>query len=278
MCIRDRSSVEEVKIRIRKEHPPTFKDTLKEYENAISQVRGVVCEQGFASLPEGERLIVMETPVFMRHIVPTAAYFGPAKFEKDQMGIYFVTPKEGDALAEHCYSSIVNTSVHEAYPGHHLQLSWANKNPSLVRALSEAPEFVEGWAHYCEERILNYGLKDTKLQIMQAIDVIFRAVRIIIDVRLHCKEMTFDEAIAFLRKETGMEHSTALAEVKRYTKGPTYPLSYLLGKHLFMKLQKEVQSHTKESYSEKAFHDAVLQAGNLSFACLREELKLKGTL
>ena len=272
------STVEEVRTVLRKEHPLTFEETLKEYTKAMNNMRDVVREKEFASIPEGERLTIMETPVFMRHIVPLAAYSPPARFEKDQVGNYFVTPVEGDSLAEHNYTSIINTSVHEAYPGHHLQLSWANKNPSLVRAVSEAPEFVEGWAHYCEERIHNYGLKGTKLQFVQTIDVIFRAVRIIIDVNLHCGKMTFDEAVSFLEKETGLEHQTALAEVKRYTKTPGYALSYLLGKHLLLQLQKEVQGHLKEKYQEKAFHDTLLQAGNLPFTYLRRELKSKGML
>lgn len=271
-------SAEEVRTRIRKEHPSTFAETLKEYEKAMATVRDLVRTKGFATVPEGEHLLVMETPTFLRHIVPLAAYFGPARFEKEKLGIYFVTPVEGDSLAEHNYSAIVNTSVHEAYPGHHLQMVWANKNPSLVRALSQAPEFVEGWAHYCEERIRDYGLAESKLRAVQAIDVIFRAARIIIDVKLHCGQMTFDEAVSFLKTETGMGDNTALTEVKRYTKTPSYPLSYLLGKHLLLQLQKDVKEHLKDKYQEKAFHDTLLQGGALPFTHLRKELTLKGML
>lgn len=272
------STVEEVRTKILTDHPLTFEDTLKEYEKAIVHAREVVVKKGFASIPENERLIVMETPPFMRHIVPVAAYSSSARFEEDQMGIYFVTPVEEDALTEHNYASILNTSVHEAYPGHHLQLTWANKNPSLARALSLAPEFVEGWAHYCEERMRDYGLTDTKLQVVQTLGVIFRAARIIIDVKLHCREMTFDKAVSFLETEIGMENYAAVAEVKRYTKTPTYALSYLLGKHILLQIQKEVQKHMKEKYTDRQFHDAVLQGGNMPFTYLREELKLKGML
>jgi len=272
------SSAEEVRTTIRKDHPPTFQEALKAYEKAILKMRDTVREEEFASIPEGERLIVRETPTFMRHLIPTAAYIPPATFEKDQTGIYLVTPVEGDLLQEHNYTAIVNTSVHEAYPGHHLHSVWINKNPSLVRILSDPPEFAEGWAHYCEERMREYGLNDIKLQIAQTIDVIFRAVRIIIDVNLHCGQMTFDEAVSLLRSETGMEQYAVVAEVKRYTKEPGYPLSYLLGKHLFLQLRKDVQEHMKEKYSEKQFHNTMLQGGSMPFVYLREELKLKGML
>lgn len=271
-------SVEEVRTSIREDHPPTFEETLKEYEKAMTRMRKIVHEKGFASLPEGERLIVRETPSFVRHVIPVAAYMSPAKFEEDQMGVYVVTPMEGDLLGEHNYTAIQNTSVHEAYPGHHLQLTWANKHPSLVRILSDAPEFVEGWAHYCEERMQDYVLKDNKVKFVQALDAILRAARIIIDVKMHCGDMTFDEAVSFLEKETGMGHDTAVGEVKWYTKEPTYPLSYLLGKHLLLQLQEEVQTHMKDRYSDKAFHDVLLQGGSLPFAYLKEELKLKGML
>jgi len=272
------SSVEDVRTRILADYPPTFEDTLEEYEKAIAKMRKVVLEKGFATLPENERLIVTETPSFMRPIIPVAAYAGPAKFEKDQMGIYFVTPVEGDALAEHNYASILNTSVHEGYPGHHLQMSRANQNSSLARVMCRAPELIEGWAHYCEERMRDYGLADINVQVVQTLGIIFRAVRIIIDVNLHCGRMTFDEAVSFLEHEIGKEHYAATAEVKRYTKTPGYPLSYLLGKHLLLQVQEEVKEHMGEKYSDRQFHDAVLQAGSIPFPYLREELKLKGML
>jgi uncharacterized protein (DUF885 family) len=271
------SPVEHVRTRIRKNHPPTFQDTLEEYRKAIATTREIV-NGTFATIPEGERLIVEETPVFMRHLIPVAAYMPPAKFEDDQMGIYHVTPVEGTSLREHNYASVMNTSVHEGYPGHHLQLVWANKNPSLTRALVEVPEFVEGWAHYCEERMRTYGLQDITVQVVQTLDVILRAARIIIDVNLQCGQMTFDEAVAFLQSETGMEQLTAIGEVKWYTKEPGYPMSYLLGKHFLLQLQKDVQEHLQEDYSEKQFHDTLLQGGSLPFVYLREELKEKGML
>jgi uncharacterized protein (DUF885 family) len=269
---------EEVRKQVLNEHLPTFKDTLKEYEKAILRARETVLEKEFASIPTNERLVVMETPPFMRHIIPVAAYVSPARFEKDQMGIYFVTPVEGDSLKEHSYASIMNTSVHEGYPGHHLQLTWANQNHSLARALSRPPEFIEGWAHYCEEKMRDYGMTDVKLQMVQTLGIIFRAVRIIIDVKLHCGDMTIDEGISFLESEAGKEHYAAVAEVKRYTRTPTYPLSYLIGKHLLMQLQKDVKNHLKEKYSEKQFHDTLLQGGSMPFKYVREELRLQGML
>ncbi|MBU7014012.1 MAG: DUF885 domain-containing protein [Theionarchaea archaeon] len=271
-------SVEQVRTQIRDDHPSTFQDAFRQYGEAIEKVRDLVTSEQIASLPRGERLVVEETPVFLRHIVPTAAYFPPAPFEDDQMGIYFVTPVDDHLLTEHDKSSIVNTSVHEAYPGHHLQAVWASRNSSLVRQLSTAPEFIEGWAHYCEEIMRYHGLGDPRIQFVQTVDIIFRAVRIVIDVSLHCRTMTFDQALTFLRRETGMSLSTAKAEVKRYTQTPGYPLSYLLGKHMLLELREDVKNHLGKAYSEQAFHDVLLRAGSLPFKYLRQELAMKGML
>lgn len=268
-------SVKEVLTHIRSNHPPTFEDALKEYKKTIVHVRELVLRKEFASIPENEHLIVMETPPFMRHRLPLAGYSPPSMFEKDQTGFYAVTPVEG-SLQEHNYAAIMNVSVHEGYPGHHLQALWINKNPSLVRKLCFNSEYREGWAHYCEERMRDYGLSDYALQFMQTIYTIFRAVRTITDVKLHCREMAFDEAVSLYESETGAEHSIAVAEVKWCTKGPTGGLSYLIGKHLFLELQKDVLKHLREKYSDNLFHDAVLQAGWIPFTFLREELKLKG--
>ena len=255
----------------------TFEDEVNDFQKAITETRNLVKEREFATLPKNERLIVMETPSFLRHVIPGAACFPPAKFEEEQVGFYFLTPPEGEVKRRE-YRSILNVSVHEGYPGHHLQVTWANENPSLVRALSDAPEFVEGWAHYCEEKMRDYGLDDVEFQAIQSGYIFFRAARIIIDVRLQRGEMTVDQGISFLKSEVGMNDRIAAIEVKRYTKTPGQPLSYLIGKHLLLQVQKKVKEHFGEKYSDKKFHDAVLQAGSIPFPYLREDLKLKGML
>ena len=133
-------------------------------------------------------------------------------------------------MREHNRASISNTSIHEAYPGHHLQLDIARRNPSLTRLLTDAPEFVEGWGMYSELMMREEGFDDApEYQLMLHTDAIWRACRIILDIRMHRGELSVDEAIAFLVAHTSFEPDNAAAEVKWYTYRPTYPLSYLLG-------------------------------------------------
>lgn len=110
----------------------------------------------------------------------------PAKFDKPQIGIYIVTrPKDLANLGKHLnYSSIKNTAVHEAFPGHFLQGSISNRG-SIIRLLAGGTETIEGWAHYCEELMWEKGfITDLETRLIQINDMILRAVRIIVDVKL----------------------------------------------------------------------------------------------
>ncbi|KXB03073.1 hypothetical protein AKJ45_02600, partial [candidate division MSBL1 archaeon SCGC-AAA261F19] len=264
-------SVEEITRELKKNHPRSFSEALKEYRKEISRARNFVKKRNFASLPQNEELKVQETPHFLRHVTPFAAYFRPAKFDKNQIGIYMVTPPENEEMMkEHNYCSISNTSIHEAYPGHHLQLTLANQHPSLIRLLSEGTEFVEGWAHYCEEAVKDLGYNDTpEHRFLQTLDLVWRAARIIVDIRLSCGEMSFEEAVNFLVEQTGMEREGAEAEVKRYTYTPGGPLSYLLGKHLIEKIREETEEKLGSDFELKWFHDMMLKNGAIPIKYLR---------
>ena len=266
-------SVEEVNKELKKHHPKNYEEALERYREDILRARRFVVEKDFATIPEKEELRVMETPTFLRHVIPFAAYMSPAKFEEKQLGIYIVTPPSGESLEEHNYYSISNTSIHEGYPGHHLQLSAANRNPSLVRLLARGTEFVEGWAHYCEEAMKDLGFDDTpQHRFVQTVGLVWRAARIVIDVQLSSGEMTFDEAVDFLVEQTGMERDAAMAEVRRYTFTPGQPLSYLLGKHLIKQLRREAEEKLGDDFSAKRFHDLLLSSGSIPVKYHREIL------
>ena len=258
--------IERIKEKIRADHPATFEEALSLVQRTVTEAREYVSQHSFATLPNGESLIVMETPGYMRHIIPFAAYFSPAKFDSRKVGIYITTRPEGGekALEELNYASVSNTAVHEGYPGHHLQLTYTALSPSLIRNLFQGTEFVEGWAHYCEEAMKNIGWHDTpEARFMQTIDLIWRTARIVIDVKLSSGEMSFDEAVDFLVKETGMNKASATGEINRYTYTPGYQLSYYLGKYLIKKFRQEAMERWGDQYSDKKFHDLILRSGGL---------------
>ena len=275
---------------VKSQHPSTFEETLELYRIYIRKSREFVIENDIVTMPEGETLLVKETPEYTRYLLPVAAY-RPAPAVGERIGYYMVTPPPGlEGLREHNESSIANVSVHEGYPGHHVQIFCSDNHPHKIRwtsiptdvyakVVSEGSELVEGWAHYCEEYMLNKGFITTREYLfIQSLQAIWRAVRIIVDVQLSRGEMSFDEAVAFIEKEAGMEHSTAVAEVKRYTMGPSYPLSYLLGKHMIKELKEKVRTLMGPRFTDKFFHDTILYEGTMPIALLEEIFKYKAIL
>ncbi len=270
----------EVVARVKAQGPPDFESALRAYREAMLRARAYIAERDLATLPEGDVLEVVPTPVHMRNTLPLAAYFNPAAFDRPIRGTYVVTPSVDDdpgAMLEHNWSSIVNTSVHEAYPGHHLQLSAALSTPTPARLMVEAPEFIEGWGMYCEQMMLEEGFEDSpERRVIVATDAIWRAARIILDIRLHRGQIGVDEGVDFLVEHTGFERAVARAEVQRYTMTPSYNLSYLLGRQLLLRLREDERARLGAAFSLKGFHDALLYSGSLPISFHRRLLAGEG--
>ena len=262
--------------RVKSNHPKTFEEALAAYKDAMVRARTHIIERGIATMPPGEQISILPTPEYLRTVIPFAAYFEPPKFDAQPSGIYIVTPAVRDdpnAMREHNYASISNTSVHEAYPGHHMQLSAAAAHPSIVRLLTDAPEFVEGWGMYSEQMMREQGFDDgPEFLLAMHTDAIWRACRIILDVRMHRGELSVEQATEMLVKHTGFEHANAQAEVFRYTYTPTYQLSYLLGKVLLLQLRADEQRRLGERFSLKGFHDTLMNNGSLPISFHRRLL------
>jgi uncharacterized protein (DUF885 family) len=263
--------------RIKRDHPATFEEALEGYRDAMFRSRQYLIDHDIATVPDDERVEVVATPGYLRRVIPFAAYFESPPLDRTGAGIYIVTPSvDGDpnAMREHNRASISNTSIHEAYPGHHLQLTVGGRHPSLSRLLANAPEFVEGWGMYSEQLMREVGFDDgPAFRVMMHTDAIWRACRIILDVRMHRGELTAEEATDFLIEHTGFEEANARAEVKRYTYTPTYPLSYLLGKVLILGLRDAERQRLGDAFRLKDFHDTLLRAGSLPISFHRRLLE-----
>jgi uncharacterized protein (DUF885 family) len=142
--------------------------------------------------------------------------------------------------------------------------------------LTNAPEFVEGWGMYSEQLMREEGFDDgPTFRLAMYTDAVWRACRIILDVRMHRGELTPDEATDFLVEHTGFEVANARAEVRRYTYTPTYQLSYLLGKVLILGLREDERRRRGAAFSLKAFHDALLRHGSIPISFHRRLLQGK---
>ena len=173
-------SVEEVSKIVESDCPKTFKEALEFVKAEVKRARQFIIEKNMATVGEEEVLRVERTPDFMATLTPFAALYMPSKFDRPPVGIYVVTePKNPSDMCRHLnYPSIRNTVVHEAFPGHFLQGAVSNRT-SVVRQLYGATETIEGWAHYCEQMMLEHGhLKGLEEEFVQVNDQIWRAVRI----------------------------------------------------------------------------------------------------
>ncbi len=257
-----------------KSHHPRPGELLSVYRREMAKAREFVEKKGIVTIPEGEKLLVKPTPPALRPTMPYAAYMMPGPLEERQEGIFLVTPVDRflprqvkeEKLRGHNFAKIPVTVVHEAYPGHHLQLVFANRYAkTLPRKLGSALSslFVEGWAFYCEELMENLGyLADPVQKLARLQDQLWRAARIILDVSLHVKGMNVEEGVEFLVREAGLERANALAEVRRYTTSPTQPLSYLVGKLEILKVIEEYK-RKRPGASLREIHDAILSCGSL---------------
>ena len=272
----EREAVDQVKSR----HPASFEDALDGYRDAMHRARDFLVAKDLVTVPPDELLDVVPTPEYLRPVMPFAAYFAPAAFDRPRRGTYVVTPSvDGDprAMREHNWASISNTSIHEAYPGHHQQLTAALERPTLSRLLIDAPEFVEGWGMYSELMLREHGFDATpEHRVALATDAIWRACRIILDIRLHRGEIDVPAAIDLLVAHTRFERPNAAAEVNRYTSTPTYQLSYLLGRQLILRLRGDEQARLGDEFSLRRFHDALLWSGSLPVSFHRRLLAGEG--
>ena len=260
---------------------PSEAEFVEEYRREVARARDFVLERRLATLPEGESLRVVATPGFQRSVTPFAAYVAPAPFEGGREGVLWVTPPDETAPAEqrarmlqdHMRPAIPATVAHEAYPGHHLQLSVANRLSSRVRRFFITPVLVEGWAFYCEELMVEQSYyHDVRSRVVQLKDQLWRACRVVIDVGLHTRGMSVDAAADMLTGIVRIEAPNARAEVLRYTRTPTQPLSYAVGKQAILDLRAAVRRGSGRAFDLTRFHDEFLSYGSVPVSLIRERM------
>jgi uncharacterized protein (DUF885 family) len=269
----------EVTAKLKAKHPAAA-ELIEAYRKEVTRARAFLVEKDAVSFPPGDDLDVIETPPFMRSTL-TAAYDQPPPFDSQMTkGFFFVTPvdtslpkaRQEEMLRENDWADIVDTSVHEAYPGHHLQLSSARRSSSQIRRALDRAIFSEGWALYSEELMAELGYYDDAQRLIQLEWALVRAARIILDVGLHVGDMTFEQAVKMLTDEVHLERSLALSEVKRYTETPTQPSAYMIGRQMIFRLRERARERDGANFSLKAFHTDLLSRGTVPPSLLAREM------
>jgi uncharacterized protein (DUF885 family) len=261
----------------------TFRGT---FDSLVSFIRA----KHIVTIPSDIRPIVEETPPFMR-ATTFASMDTPGPYEAHATEAYFnvtlpdpgMTPAQVESYM-HAFNAgtVISTAVHEAYPGHYVQFLWLPQAPSRVRKLLGATTYVEGWAHYCEQMMLDEGYgqpgagaKDEReakfLRLGQLQDALLRNARFIVGIQMHTGKMSFDEAVEFFQKEGYQSKESALVETKRGTGDPTY-LYYTLGKLEILKLRADMQKKQGAAFSLEEFHNNFLRQGFPPIKIVREAM------
>ncbi len=262
--------------RLRVEHPSSD-ELVDAYAGQMERARRFVEERGLVSVPEGP-LQVIATPSFLRPLIPFAAYHPPGPFSPDRTGWFYVTPPDAGAspeleeriLRDHCIYDLASTALHEGYPGHHLQFLTAHRQDRMVRKVVDTPLTVEGWALYCEQMMAEEGFYSGPEELLfQQVALLWRALRIVVDVGLHTRGMGFEEAIQLMMDRVQVDRSHAEAEVRRYCAEPAYQLCYAVGWRELRSLREAFRAARGAAYSLRSFHDTVLGYGGLPVSLMR---------
>jgi hypothetical protein len=252
-----------------REGSPAPPDLVGAYADAVARAREFVRSRGLAPFPPVD-LDVVATPAFLRALVPTAAYERPGPYEPVRNGTFLVTPQQRPAANGLSSHELAVTAVHEAFPGHHLQLASASGLPAEVRRFTWTPLTVEGWALYCEEMMAEEGFFSTpEERLFQQVHLLWRAARIVVDVGLHTLGMTPLEAVDLLVDRVAMDRPRAQAEVRRYCAMPTYQLCYAVGRREILRLRDDYRAREGSAFSLHDFHREFLSYGGLPVSLIR---------
>jgi uncharacterized protein (DUF885 family) len=276
---------------IQAEHP-TAENLIPDARRNLESIHQFLVDHHIVSLPSDNRVRVAETPQYAR-ATSFASMDSPGPFEqKATEAYYYVTPVENDwtpkqkdewLTAFNYYTTDV-VSIHEAYPGHFVQFmceqaSQANRLEKIFGSYA----FIEGWAHYCEQMMLDQGfganpanrdsaasrLKANKYRLAQSDEALLRICRLCVSVQMHCQGRSVDDATRFFEDNCYYEPKPAREEAMRGTFDPGY-LYYTLGKLQLLKLRQDYQAQEGANYSLERFHDEVLRHGCPPVRLLRE--------
>jgi uncharacterized protein (DUF885 family) len=188
-------------------------------------------------------------------------------------GIFYVPVL--DATTFNTTSGMESLFLHEAIPGHHYQISLQQEDTTLpkFRRFGGNNAYVEGWALYCESLGKELGLYTDPYQYMAALgDEIHRAIRLVVDVGLHTKNMTRDEAIRYMMAHEAASEQYATMEIERYMAVPGQALGYKIGALKIAELRNKYQNELQNSFKLAEFHDNILKDGALPLDLLEKKM------
>jgi uncharacterized protein (DUF885 family) len=271
---------EEVLADVKKDFPPASQ-LLAVTQSNLDGLAQFVRDKQIIDLPPAPPVRVVETPPFLR-ATTSASMDIPGPFEKVATEAYFTMTlpdrtwpqAEQDDFMSYWYRpQISNVSVHEVWPGHYVQFLYAKDFPSDVRKVFSAASNFEGWAHYCEQMMLDEGLHadDPRYRLAQVHLALLRDIRFIVGIKMHTQGMTMEQARDMFVENAYQPESVAESEAKRGTVDATYGY-YTMGKLMILKLREDYKAKMGSAYSLKGLHETFVKLGPLPLPLIRKAM------
>ena len=278
-----RSTVQQVLRAVGQEHGKP-ENLTRDVRRTVAQIKKFIAAHDILRLPNPDRCRVIEMPEFKRGN-STAYMDSPPPLDPNATGYFAVSPppKDWDAQRVKSYLEEYNghmleiLTIHEAYPGHYVQLEYANRNPSLIRKVLDSGVFVEGWAVYTEQTMLDqgYGQGDLALRLTQLKFYLRAVANAILDHKMHCSAMTDDEALEFLTKRAFQSEGEVRLKIIRAKQSSCQLSTYFVGRMAHYRLRQTMERELGNKFQLGRYHEAVLDNGSVPVKYLPDLVRAK---
>lgn len=278
-----RSTTARVLVAVAQDHS-TARSLTRDVRRTVTGIKRFIEDAGVLALPEPDRCEIIEMPEFQRGN-STAYMNSPPPLDPAATGYYAVSPppKDWDAARVKSYFEEYNRhmlqilTIHEAYPGHYVQLEYANRNPSLIRKVLGSGTYIEGWAVYTEQMMLDqgYGGGDPALRLTQLKFYLRAVANAILDHQMHCGALTDDEAMDLLVNRAFQSEGEARLKVIRAKQSSVQLSTYFTGRMAHHRLRQAIQRELGAQFSLSRYHAAVLEPGAVPVKYLPELVRAR---
>jgi uncharacterized protein (DUF885 family) len=259
---------------VRRDHPKRG-DVVAATQKLVDSLTAFVIAKGLAVVPDGERVVVAAAQPF--DLGFASMHASPPLENPPVKSFYYITDARAEMpvaeqeawLERYNYASLINTSVHEAMPGHWLHSTYMRKTPGKVRriwiGLNPFPQpssGQDGWAHYSEQLMIEekFGGGDPRLEMAQLSDALTRVCRLLSGIRIHSGDWTIADAQRCFEERAYVPTSAAKREAERATYDPTYG-GYFLGKRGILTLRRDLQATLGPKFNLRSFHEQLMTNG-----------------
>jgi uncharacterized protein (DUF885 family) len=263
---------------VAKEHGKP-EDLVNDARTTVAKIKEFILERDILKLPEPDRCQIIEMPEFQRG--NSVAYMnGAPALDPDAPTMYAISPPGSDwdakrvqsLLEEYNRHMLQILTIHEAYPGHYVQLDYGARTPSLIRRVLGSGVYIEGWAVYTEQMMLDqgYGERDLALRLTQLKFYLRAVCNAILDHKLHCSNLSDDDAMKLMVDGAFQSEQEARLKLVRAKQTSVQLSTYFTGRMAHVRLRNQTQRELGDKFNLGRYHEAVLNQGAVPVKYLPE--------